>query len=173
MSEEKNSSQKIKTPFLKIEKNCLEIEGTCIQMSNISILSTMDVTLPDKNKLLIFVVMFFAGLAFVPIGLLLSALGGFLAYRWYQEYLSAKEAKCLTIATNSGHFYPIVFKDRAFMEKVMALMIQIMRDPAGASAYFDLKNAHIDHCTIGDNGVTITENPFPTPQIYQDQEIRG
>lgn len=173
MAEIKSTTQKIETSFLRVEKNCLEIEGTCIQLSNVSILSTADVTPPDTNKMLICIAMIVGGLVLSPLGLLLTALGIFGIYRWYQEYRSSKEAKCLTIATNSGHFYPIVFKDRSFMEKVMQLMVQIMREPTVSSAYFDLKNAHIDHCTIGDNGVTVTENPFQTPQIHQNQEIRG
>lgn len=172
MAETKSTTQKIETSFLRVEKNCLEIEGTCIQLSNVSILSTMDVTPPDTNKLMLYIAMVIGGLAFFPLGLLVTALGIFLVYRWYQEYRSSKEAKCLTVATNSGHFYPIVFKDRNFMEKVMQLMIQIMREPTTSSAYFDLKNAHVDHCTIGDNGVMITENQYQALQTYPAQEIR-
>ena len=47
MNPKKQESQMIQTPYLKVEKNCLEIENTCIQLSNISLFSTADLPTPD------------------------------------------------------------------------------------------------------------------------------
>ena len=158
MSDIKNSvPKKIETPYLKVEKNCLEIEGICIQLSNISILSTTDVASPDIWKLVIPIIAIILGFMALPVGLLVIIPCAVLVYLWVRNYKKSKEAKCLNIVTNSGNIFPIVFETQEFLEKVMSIMVDIMREPNNEeSAVFDLRNSTITECSIGGNTTNIT-----------------
>ena len=52
MTHGEQKGQIIETPYLKVEKNCLEIENTCIQLSNISLFSTANLPIPDVKRLI-------------------------------------------------------------------------------------------------------------------------
>lgn len=90
MKTEISAAKNIETPFLKISGNCLEIQNTTIQLSNISLLSTADVT-PAKFPvwsvalILIGIVL----LEYFPApAVLVMAAGGIWIYVWYSYSLS-------------------------------------------------------------------------------------
>lgn len=124
-------TKNIETPFLKIRGNCLEIQNTTIQLSNISLFSTADVA-PAKfpTASVILIVIGLALLRFIP-GLAAAALvaGGLWIYFWYASAEKTKEMKRLTIITNSGNSFPIVFNDQAFLTDVVEVMSTIIRYP--------------------------------------------
>ena len=143
---EKSVSSNIVTPYLRVENNCLEIENVCIQISNISLISTTDVNPPNISKFLLALLVTFVGLlsivANILFGLVVSAIGVVMICMWLKNYKNSMEAKRLTIVTNSGNVYPIIFKDRAFMEEVMSHMIETIRDPEHMKGYtIDINNS--------------------------------
>ena len=48
---------------------------------------------------------------------------------WYQSCEERKEMKVLTIVTNSGNRFPIVFRDQVFLDQVVYAMTEIIRNP--------------------------------------------
>lgn len=154
MNPKKQESQMIQTPYLKVEKNCLEIENICIQLSNISLFSTADLPTPDVWRLIFGICFFLLGAwlgeKIMLFGLILITIGVFLGYFWYRDYEKAKTTKCLSIVTNSGRSYPILFKEKEFMEEVMRVMTQIMRNNSrDESITIDIAN-----CTFNNSPVT-------------------
>ncbi len=146
-------TQSIKTPFLRIEGNCLEIEDTCIQLSNISLFSTSNVSAAGVSALVLPVGLIILGLIVITlnalIGLIIAAAGGFLAYLWYRDWDRARSSKRLTITTNSGASYAIVFEDQEFLKRVVSAITEIIRDPSHTkSIIVDIKNGTFVNSTI-------------------------
>lgn len=154
MRPELGTPKSIETPFLRIRENCLEIQNTTIQLSNISLFSTADVA-PEKFPL-ISIPLIIGGIAFlviVPIPALIAiAFGGFLVYVWYSSVQKAKEMKRLTIITNSGNTFPIVFNNQAFLAEVVTLMTETIRDPSHARNI----TINVKDCTFWDDSHVLT-----------------
>lgn len=143
----------IDTPFLKIRENCLEIQNTTIQLSNISLFSTANVT-PEKFPIPS-IALILVGLAllsfFVVPGVIAIILGGVWIYFWYSSVQKTKEMKRLTIITNSGNVFPIIFEDQDFLAKVVTIMTDIISAPSHTrNIIFDLKN-----CTFSDKASVV------------------
>lgn len=142
-------SKGIETPFLKIRKNCLEIQNTVIQLSNISLLSTKDVTPP---KFPVFsIILILAGLVllgdFTPFALVALVVGVGWICMWAAWLYDLKKLKRLTIITNSGNVFPIVFENKEFLDKVATILTDIIRDPT-----------HDRSITINVKGCTFTDD---------------
>lgn len=153
MKTDLNAPKNIDTPFLRIRENCLEIQNTTIQLSNISLFSTADIT-PEKFPI-ISIILILVGIAFlehlaVP-ALIAIALGGIWIYFWYYRVQEAKKMKRLTIITNSGNVFPILFEDQAFLAKVVAIMTDIIRDPAHARNI----TINVKECTFSDDASVV------------------
>ena len=158
MKTDLGSPKSIDTPFLRIRENCLELKNTTIQLSNISLFSTADIT-PEKfpmlSIVLILVGFIFLKLLIVP-ALITIIVGGVWIYYWYSSVQKAKEMKRLTIITNSGNVFPIVFEDQAFLSKVVTIMTDIIRDPE-----------HARNITINVKDCTFSENASVVDNIYE------
>lgn len=153
MKTDLGSQKGIDTPFLRIRKNCLEMQNTTIQLSNISLFSTADIT-PERFPMLS-IVLILAGIALLK-PLIVPALiaiiaGGVWIYYWYSSVQKAKEMKRLTIITNSGNVFPIVFEDRAFLTRVVTIMTDIIRDPAHAKNI----TINVKECTFSDDASVV------------------
>lgn len=154
MKTEISAAKNIETPFLKISGNCLEIQNTTIQLSNISLLSTADVT-PAKFPvwsvalILIGIVL----LEYFPVpAVLVTAVGGIWIYVWYSSVQEAKQMKRLTIVTNSGNAFPIVFSDQEFLSDVVTVMTDIIRDPVHAKEItVNVKDCTFENSSVIDN----------------------
>ena len=134
MKTDLGSPKSIDTPFLRIRENCLELQNTTIQLSNISLFSTADIT-PEKFPMLSAALILVGIILLKPLvvpALIAIIVGGVWIYYWYSSVQKAKEMKRLTIITNSGNVFPILFEDQAFLTKVVTIMTDIIRDPAHA-----------------------------------------
>lgn len=154
-------SNSIDTPFLRIRKNCLEIQNTTIQISNISLFSTADIA-PEKFPM--------GSVAFILIGLLVAIQDTFLGlvmfligvawiYYWYSSVQKTKQLQRLTIVTNSGNIFPIMFNNRKFLAKVVEIMTDIIRDPAHAQNI----SINVNDCTfssLNDSSVNVHDCEF-------------
>ena len=138
----------IDTNYLKIYGNCLEFKDTSIQLSNVSLFSTVDIApspFPVWSILVILVGVF--ALQFNALfAILLIAAGGGWIYYWYHQYQKTKELKKLMIATNSGNIFTIVFNDQAFLNQVVQVLNAVLSDPVShANITVDVKgNAFMD-----------------------------
>lgn len=153
MKTDLGTHRSIDTPFMRIRENCLEIQNTTIQLSNISLFSTTDIT-PDKfpffSIALILAGIILLKLLIIP-ALIVIVLGGIWIYFWYSSVQKAKEMKRLTIITNSGNVFPIVFEDQAFLKKVVIIMTDIIRDPAHARNI----TINVKECTFSDESSVV------------------
>lgn len=143
----------IETPFLRIRENCLEIQNTMIQLSNISLFSTTDIA-PEKFPILSLALILVGIVLLKPLiipALIAIVLGGIWIYAWYSSAQKAKELKRLTIITNSGHVFPIVFEDQAFLSKVVVIMTDIIRDPTHARSI----TINVKECTFSDEASVV------------------
>lgn len=153
MKTDLGTHRSIDTPFMRIRENCLEIQNTTIQLSNISLFSTTDIT-PDKfpffSIALILAGIILLKLLIIP-ALIAIVLGGIWIYFWHSSVQKAKEMKRLTIITNSGNVFPIVFEDQAFLKKVVIIMTDIIRDPAHARNI----TINVKECTFSDESSVV------------------
>lgn len=153
MKNDLNTPKNIDTPFLKVRGNCLEIKNTTIQLSNISLFSTADIApakFPAFSLVLILIGLFLLEKSVVP-ALIVTALGGGWIFYWYSSVQKTKEMKRLTIVTNSGNVFPIVFEDQAFLSRVVTIMTDIIRDPAHARSI----TVNVKECTFSDDAAIV------------------
>lgn len=84
------------------------------------------------------------------IGVIMAAFDGFLTYVWYRDWERARNSKRLTITTNSGTSYAIVFENQEFLKRVVGAITEIIRDPTHTkSIIVDIKNGTFVNSTIG------------------------
>lgn len=149
--------KEIKTEYLTIRGNCLELPERSIQLSNISMFSTAQIDAPSLWFIVVAVALVIFGCktmdASSSLGILLLLAGGALVIYWYIGWSHAQTTKLLSIAMNSGQVYSILFEDRKFLDEVESVIKEIIRDPNPASnVTFDLKNSTFNGSIIGDNG---------------------
>lgn len=149
--------KEIKTEYLTIKGNCLELPERSIQLSNISMFSTAKIDAPSLWFVVAAVVLALFGFETVgesvSIGLLLLLVGVALGVYWYSGWRYSQNAKRLSISMNSGQVYSITFEDRNFLDEVESVIKAIIRDPNPASnVIFDLKNSTFHGSVIGENG---------------------
>ena len=84
-------------------------------------------------------------------GLILIILGGIWIYFWYSSVQKTKEMKRLTIITNSGNVFPIIFENQAFLSEVVTIMTDIIRDPAHTRNI----TINVKECTFSDDSSVI------------------
>lgn len=149
----------IRTEYLTIQGNCLEMPGVCIQLSNISLFTTSGVA-SEQSLIIMAAVAVMVGLVLmvfnVLIGLVAIALGGFMGYAWYADLQKSKRSGKLTITTNSGSSYSIVFGNLEFLDKVVYTITEIIREPQyTGKTVFNIKDNMIYGSAIG-NDASVT-----------------
>lgn len=149
-------TKEIKTEYLTIQGNCLEMPGICIQLSNISLFTTSPVESDGPRVLLTAIVMVVVGMLIMRInfliGLAVLGVGLLLGYFWYMDWQKARNSERLTIVTNSGITYSVVFGDKEFLKKVVATITEIVREPQHkGKTIFNIKDNVIYGSAIGSN----------------------
>ena len=131
MKTDSRGVKNIETEYLKISGNCMEFKDTVIQLSNISLFSTTDISAAPFPALSIVVILIGLALFNVSViaALLVLAAGVVWIYLWYSSLQKARELKRLTIVTNSGNTFPIVFIGKTFLSQVINLLTDIVRNP--------------------------------------------
>lgn len=157
MAIEKSSNTKIiETPFIRVENNCLEFKNTFIQLSNISLFSTEPIR-PSYRLLAVAIIMVLIGISFIssintPSVILIGA-GVVCGFIWYSNWKKAVNSCCMTIITNSGMIYPIVFTNKKFLKKVVTVMIDIIKNPGNGQTI----TVNVNECTFS-NDASVIEN---------------
>lgn len=125
-----SSGRTIETKYLKIHGNCLELDDTSIQLSNVSLFSTFDIA-SDPFPILSIVLLLLGVLAWrlnTALAVIIIAASGIWIFVWYSKTQKAKEMKQLLIATNSGTIFSIVFHDQMFLNQVVRVLNAIISD---------------------------------------------
>ena len=166
---DKKNETTITTNELVIEGHLLKWENVVVQISNISSVTTMKVIpprFPAMALILTFVGIvlitvdnagssryyYSSGSAVTAIGIALLILSIIRMLVWYSEAEPLMNKKYLSICTNSGMTYLILFRDEQFREKVLRVFTTIFAkgNRAGDTYYIDIKGGQIKH--IGPNG---------------------
>lgn len=149
-------TKEIKTEYLTIQGNCLEMPGICVQLSNISLFTTSPVESVGLRMLLISIILVIAGIAITKdyplIGIIAIVAGTLMVLFWCYAWLIARDSERLTIVTNSGITYSVVFEDKEFLKKVVATITEIVREPQyRGKTIFNIKDNVIYGSSIGNN----------------------
>lgn len=137
--EASNKNREIETDYLKIHGNCMEFKNTVIQLNNISLLSSEDlspVAFPTAALVAAIaglVLMMLEISALLWVGLVCFAVAGAYLYFWYRENQRLGEMKRLLIITNSGNHFNIVFHDKPFLEEVVKVLKEVIANPGHLS----------------------------------------
>jgi len=128
----KETSQQlvIDTPWLLVKGNIMSWDGTMIQLSNVSCISTaplVQVAFPLFS--IAFLLMGLLTLKYnLIVSIILLGLGGVLIYNWYKTNEERKKNTILNIVMNSGNSLQFVINNRNFLDKVLKVLEQIIID---------------------------------------------
>lgn len=148
-------TREIKTDYLKVQGNCIEVHETCIQLSNVSLFSTSNLKAPSLGFIVLAVILIAFGASMinkdqVSVGMIAIALGIVIGVYWLAGWKKANSSKYLSILTNSGVSYVIAFEDLEFLSKVESAIKEIIRCPdSECNVLFDLKNSVLIGSAIG------------------------
>lgn len=120
----------IETEQLNITGNIMTWQGTMIQLSNVSYITTQKlspVKIPWGALVLIGVgICMFAFKA--VIAFIMIVLGGIIFYSWYIENKKRSQSMILTICMNSGNNLQILFMNKEFLNNVLSVLEKIIVD---------------------------------------------
>ena len=117
--------REINVGSVRVHGNCMEFGNTAVQLSNISSLSTSEV----KTSLLGGVIILLIGFALLFVHWLLG--GGFILAGVFVLFalLENNVEYILSISTNAGGNFSIVFESDYFLRKVYDVLIEIIANP--------------------------------------------
>ena len=138
----------IKTTRFYIKGNIMTWDEHMLQLSNVSFISTSNVAaLPFPVWTL---VLLLGGLFVIPVsllaGLLSMLLGGVFIFLWYKQNQKRLSTTNLNIGMNSGSYFCISFTDKVFLENVLSVLENIIRDGGIGN---NVISVDIKDCKIG------------------------
>jgi len=168
MASSENYPRYIDTPYLKIKDNCLEMSNVCIQMSNVSLFSTSDLETQKFPmwSLVLIVAGFVAFYINVLAGAALIVLGGLGVFNWYKEVQRLKMQKRLTIYTNSGHIFSVVFPDKEFLDRVLKTVRSCLLHPDEGRTI----SINVQECKLSGNA-SVIQNLNEMENLGADDEM--
>lgn len=120
----------IETKELNISGNIMTWQGTMVQLSNVSYITTQKlnpVKIPWEALILCGVgIVVFTVKAII--GLILLILGGIIFYIWYKENKKRAQSMILTISMNCGKNLQILFVNKDFLNNVLSVLEKIIID---------------------------------------------
>lgn len=126
-----NSQQQvIDTPGILIKGNIMCWEGTMIQLSNVSCISTsslMQMVFPI-NSIILFIIGLLASMFSLIVCIVFLGLGVACIYKWYKTNEERKKRRILNIVMNSGNSLKFVINNKEFLNKVLKVLEQIIID---------------------------------------------
>lgn len=124
------SEKCIQTEQLNITGNIMTWDGTMIQLSNVSYITTKKLR-PAKFPWYI-LICWLVGLgllrAIPMLGIIAITLGGVIFYLWIKENQDREQSTILTIRTNSGDELLFSFYDICFLDKILTVLEKIIID---------------------------------------------
>lgn len=128
----KDNSQQlvIDTPRLWVKGNIMCWDGTMIQLSNVSCISTIPLVqaaFPFISILLLLLGLFLFKYNWM-VSLVLLGVGGVWIYHWYRINEERKKNTILNIVMNSGNCLQFVINNKEFLDKVLKVLEEIIID---------------------------------------------
>lgn len=150
----------IETPKLLIKGNIMSWEGTMIQLSNVSCVSTEPLEQIEFPKLsILLLVAGFLGLKYNPlIGILLMIGGAAWIYAWYYYNNLRKLDTILNIIMNSGNNLRFIISNKSFLDNVLGVLEQIIID-GGVGGQQNV-SINISECEITGNAKVLNDLNF-------------
>lgn len=142
----------IETPELSISGNIMKWENSIIQLSNISSISTVPLSVqafPWWTIILIVLGMSIFDTS-VLIALLMFAISAIIIFSWYQKNKEIKTKKFLVILTNSGISFSFLFNNKKFLDEVLHVLSCIIAE--GKTTNHNIK-ININNSTITNSQV--------------------
>ncbi len=118
----------IETPRLVVKGNIMTWQGTMIQLSNVSCISTRPLAqtlFPMYSIALLAIGIFLLEVQLIA-SIVFFGIGGALIYKWYSTNRERKKNTILDITMNSGNNIQIVFLDKDFLDKVLDVLEKII-----------------------------------------------
>lgn len=135
----------IETTELEIKGNAMSWPGAMIQISNISCISTSDLSLePFPKWALVIIILGMFGWSFSwLLSLILVVIGGGWIIIWQENNEEKKKIKNLTIMMNSGLCLRFSITDKAFLDEIIRLLKEVLREGGigRQNIYIDIKNS--------------------------------
>lgn len=130
IGKDKSQQMVIDTPQLFVKGNIMSWDGTMIQLSNISCISTMPLVQPafPLTSIGLILIGFIAFKFNVFFALLLLCVGAFWIYSWYVENERRKQNTILNIVMNSGNHLQFIVRDKSFLNKILKVLELIIID---------------------------------------------
>lgn len=111
----------IDTPRLWVKGNIMCWDGTMIQLSNVSCISTtplVQIAFPLFS--IVFLLLGLLSLGYnLIVGIILLGVGGVWIYNWYKTNEERKKDTILNIVMNSGNSLQFVINNKNFLDKVL------------------------------------------------------
>jgi len=153
---EKEKDKSIQTSKLLIKGNIICWEGTMIQLSNVSCVSTTPLESLDFPKLSLFCIlvglMVFKQSAFLGFVLLMA--GGAWIYYWYYINEKRKLDTVLNIVMNSGNNLRFLVQDKNFLDKILQVLEKIIIDGGVGEKNVSI---NIHECEISGNASVLND----------------
>ncbi len=148
-----STAQRVETDFLYIEDNIMKWSDTIIQISNISLVSTANISSRPFPILSILLLLIGVGVMKLAIlaGIVILSAGIVWIVIWNQQVEKEKEMQLLRISLNSGITYTIVFNSKKFLSEVFKQMTDLISKPLSSrNLTIDIKDS-----TFGDNSSVV------------------
>ena len=121
----------IETKELLIKGNIMSWEGTMIQLSNVSCISTtplVQIAFPIPSIALLLIGLLALVFKSWIVSIILLGIGIAWIYNWYKTNAERKKNTILNIIMNSGNNLQFIINNRNFLNKVLKVLEQIIID---------------------------------------------
>lgn len=156
ISKDTSKQMVIETPQLMVKGNIMTWQGTMIQLSNVSCISTRPLTqtvFPMYSIALLFIgVLLFED--YLMASIISFGIGVALIYKWYITNKERKKNTILDITMNSGNNLQIVFYEKDFLNKVLDVLERIIIDGGLGKQNLTI---NIEKCKFGANAKLLND----------------
>lgn len=156
ISKDTSKQMVIETPQLMVKGNIMTWQGTMIQLSNVSCISTRPLTqtvFPMYSIALLFIgVLLFED--YLMASIISFGIGVALIYKWYITNKERKKNTILDITMNSGNNLQIVFYEKDFLNKVLDVLERIIIDGGLGKQNITI---NIEKCKFGANAKLLND----------------
>lgn len=147
---------KIGPEKLLIRGNIIAWQDMVIQLSNVSFVSTSEVSaMPfPMYSLIVFLIGIILLYFSLSIGILILILFAVSMVCWYMLNEEHRRGLILTIMLDSGHSFQLIFQNRKFTQEVLKLLMEILTD---GNTHDRSILINIEDCTIEEKENVINE----------------
>lgn len=158
MQKDISNEKSIETPTLTIKGNIMSWEGMMIQLSNVSCISTSNISLlpfPTLSLVILLGGLFLLFGKVFLIALLCFTIGICWIYAWFQENEKRKSRTNLNIVMNSGNYLSFIIGNKKFLERMLYVLKQVIIN--GGIEKKSSISFNINNCNISGNAQLLND----------------